>query len=81
MFWCLYGREKTNIRDGKYLGNCGYKHPLWNYGDMKNKYPDNIIDIDIFVDDIFQYIDPDGSIHPNIAGFKLLSNVIENLKW
>ena len=35
-FWCLFGREFLNKKEGKYINLDGeYDHPIWNYSKLK----------------------------------------------
>lgn len=77
IFWCLYGRERTNIRNRKYIYNDLYHHPIWNYKTLKEKYNKNIIDISELGEEIFELIEDDGSIHPTTTGYNYLSKKIK----
>lgn len=78
IFWCLYGRERINKKNGKYITENGkYRHPVWNYADLKSRYCDNIIDISDLGDSILDITEPDGTIHPLPQGYEYLKNKIE----
>jgi len=73
IFWCLYKRTKANP-------NSSYPKHLW-YDVIKEKYKDNIIDIDLFsspIDFNLRILDEGG--HPNKKGFILLDAMINGQK-
>lgn len=73
IFWCLYKRTKANK-------NSSYPKHLW-YDEIKNKYKNNIIDIDLFTtpeEFSLKIIDEGG--HPNKEGYILLDNMIKSSK-
>jgi hypothetical protein len=72
IFWCLYKRTKANT-------NSSYPKYLW-YDEIKEKYKNNIIDIDLFTnpnDFNLKILDEGG--HPNKAGYILLNNMIKSV--
>lgn len=76
IFWCQYGRQYLNIKQGKYIDNNGnYKH-IMDYNQLKMRYAKNIIDIPE-IDNYLDYIERDGSIHPTIAGYNFLEKIIK----
>lgn len=76
IFWCLMGRESENKRQGKYISDNSYNHPVWNYSHIKNRYCNNILDIGGIEDSISEYIHKNGTIHPTNEGYNLLEKVI-----
>jgi hypothetical protein len=73
IFWCLYKRTKANK-------NSSYPNHLW-YDIIKEKYKNNIIDIDLFTTpENFNLKILDAGGHPNKDGFILLDNMINNSK-
>jgi len=69
IFWCLYKRTKVN----KYSS---YPNNLW-YDTIKEKYKNNIIDIDLFTTpENFNLKILDEGGHPNKDGYILLDNMI-----
>lgn len=72
-FWCLFFREKINIKQGRYLCDGGYLHPTWNYADLIKRYSDNIIDLNPISSDYENFIVSDGTVHPNENGYAFLS--------
>ena len=73
IFWCLYKRTKANE-------NSSYPKHLW-YDEIKNKYKNNIIDIDLFTtpEEFNLKIKDDGG-HPNKDGYILLDDMIKYSK-
>jgi hypothetical protein len=72
IFWCLYKRTKAN-------NNSSYPKHLW-YDVIKEKYKNNIIDIDLFTTpDEFNSKIIDDSAHPNKEGYILLDNMIKSV--
>jgi hypothetical protein len=71
IFWCLYKRTKAN-------SNSSYPKHLW-YDEIKEKYKNNIIDIDQFTtpEDFNSKIIDEGA-HPNRDGFILLDRMIQS---
>ena len=71
IFWCLYKRTKVNK-------NSSYPKYLW-YDSIKEKYTNNIIDIDKFTnpDDFSKMILDEGG-HPNQQGYVLLNDIIKS---
>jgi len=69
IFWCLYKRTKVN--------KCSsYPNHLW-YDTIKEKYKNNIIDIDLFTTpENFSLKILDEGGHPNKDGYILLDNMI-----
>jgi hypothetical protein len=73
IFWCLYKRTKVNK-------NSSYPKHLW-YDVIKEKYKDNIIDIDLFTTpEEFNLKILDEGGHPNKEGLILLDNMIKSVK-
>jgi hypothetical protein len=71
IFWCLYKRSKANKSS-----NPQY---LW-YDTIKEKYKNNIIDIDNFINvNKFNSLTIDGGGHPNKQGLELLSKMVESI--
>jgi hypothetical protein len=72
IFWCLYKRTKAN-------DNSSYPKYLW-YDSIKEKYKNNIIDIDLFTtpDGFNSKILDDGG-HPNREGYILLDSMIRSV--
>lgn len=69
IFWCLYKRTKASK-------NSSYPKHLW-YDVVKKRYPNNIIDIDLFIDSKeFDKLTKDKGGHPNKEGFELLNRMI-----
>jgi len=69
IFWCLYKRTKVNK-------NSSYPNHLW-YDTIKEKYKNNIIDIDLFTTpENFNLKILDEGGHPNKYGYILLDNMI-----
>jgi hypothetical protein len=72
IFWCLYKRTKANK-------NSSYPKHLW-YDTVKEKYKNNIIDIDLFTNpEDFNLSILDEGGHPNRKGFVLLDNMIKSV--
>lgn len=78
VFWCLMGREFENKKSGKYLESNGYKHPVWNYLDIKKRYSNNILEIPGVEDFMDEYIIPNNTIHPNELGYDVIEKAINN---
>lgn len=71
IFWCLNYRETKNIQMGKYMVSGKYRHPVWNYSDLRSRYAKNIIDISVINDSIQEYtLDNQG--HPSMKAFSFL---------
>ncbi len=71
IFWCLYKRTKVNK-------NSSYPKHFW-YDEIKKKYINNIIDIDLFTTpENFDLKTLDTGGHPNKDGYKLLDNMIKS---
>jgi len=69
IFWCLYKRTKANK-------NSSYPKHLW-YDSIKEKYKNNIIDIDLFTNsENFNSKTLDTGGHPNKEGYILLDTMI-----
>ena len=69
IFWCLYKRTKAN-KNSSYPKHLGYDI-------IKEKYKNNIIDIDLFTtSDNFNLNILDGGGHPNKEGYILLDAMI-----
>ena len=69
IFWCLYKRTKANT-------NSSYPKHLW-YDVIKEKYKNNIIDIDLFTtSENFNLKILDNGGHPNKEGYILLDTMI-----
>lgn len=70
IFWCLYKRSRVN--------KSSYPEHLW-YNSIKDKYHNNIIDIDAFTNPKeFDNGTQDSGGHPNKKGFELMSRMIES---
>lgn len=79
IFWCLYGREQTNIAEKKYIDSTGnYNHPSWTYLEMKTRYKNHLIDISDLGQEMLEIIEKDGSIHPTPDGYQYLHKKIQN---
>lgn len=78
IFWCLYGREQTNIKARKYIINNEYRHPVWNYKNIVDRYKDNIIDISSLGERMLDLVENDGTIHPLPAGYDFLTKIIKD---
>ena len=71
IFWCLYKRTKANT-------SSSYPSYLW-YDKIKEKYKNNIIDIDLFTNPIeFNTLITDDAGHPNKKAFALLDHMIKS---
>lgn len=70
IFWCLYTRSR--IRESSY--------PKWmQYKYIKNRYRNNIIDIDIYSSpEVFPTLVNDAGGHPNEYGYNLIDCMINN---
>lgn len=78
IFWCQYGREMINRREGKYVDKeSGEYHHIITYNELKKRYEKNIIDIEVDKDKYFSLIETDGSIHPTLEGYLYLTNLIQ----
>lgn len=77
IFWCLFGRESFNKKEGKYIENGEYKHPIWNYEDMINIYNKHVFDVRNDFYDITDLV-VDQSIHPTLGCYKKLDEFITN---
>lgn len=72
IFWCLYKRTKVNK-------NSSYPPHLW-YDAIKQRYANNIIDIDKFTNPReFSNMIRDEGGHPNINGFILMDRMIKSV--
>jgi hypothetical protein len=70
IFWCLYTRSRVN--------RSSYPQYLW-YNSIKEKYKNNIIDIDAFINPKdFEMGIQDSGGHPNKKGYELMSRMIES---
>lgn len=80
IFWCLIGREEINKRNNRYIDkNNEYKHPTWNYKNIKERYMNNILHIDGIEQEIAKYTLDNGTIHPNQQGYDILESSINSL--
>lgn len=78
IFWCLYGREQLNKQKGKYVYEKEvYRHPVWNYSELLDRYKENVIDISDLGEKIIEITEPDGTIHPIPAGYEYLTSKIK----
>lgn len=79
LFWCLYGREFFNRKNLQYVDDSGnYNHPVWNYKNIRERYVENILDID---ESIFNF-DSDvhqKTIHPNLKCYDKLKIIIDSI--
>jgi hypothetical protein len=72
IFWCLYKRTKVN-------NNSSYPKYLW-YDVIKERYKNNIIDIDLFTTpQEFNLKTIDDGGHPNREGYILLDSMIRSV--
>ncbi|MGX9739958.1 hypothetical protein [Pseudocitrobacter corydidari] len=78
IFWCLMGRECENKKLGRYVFDNQYRHPVWNYSEIKNRYFDNILKMPGIENDIEHCIHNNGTIHPNDRGYDVLEKHILN---
>lgn len=76
IFWCLVGREYENKKIGKYVVDGYYRHPSWNYSEIKNRYSENILEIPDIEGEIGDYIYDNNTIHPNDRGYDILEKYI-----
>lgn len=75
IFWDLYLREFINKKSGRYTENEEYKHPLWNYGFIQDRYNDKIITLSELDQLNLEYLYIDSSLHPSILGYNFLFNI------
>lgn len=70
IFWCLYTRSR--IKNSSY--------PKWmQYNYMRNRYKNNIIDIDLYTSpEVFSTLISDSGGHPNKNGYLFLDYIINN---
>lgn len=60
IFWCLYGREQLNKQKGKYVYEKEvYRHPVWNYSELLDRYKENVIDISDLGEKIIEITEPE----------------------
>ena len=80
IFWCQCGRERTNIRNGRYVDEkTGEYVHIMTTKELYNRYPINTIKIPE-IENYFSLIEPDGSIHPTLEGYKFIETIIDGLK-
>lgn len=76
VFWDLILRENRNRLNGVYY-ECGfYKHPIWNYEEIQNKFADCSIDFTdvISLPSLLSFY-VDSSNHPSILGYALFYKI------
>jgi acetyltransferase-like isoleucine patch superfamily enzyme len=78
LFWCLFGLEQINKKNNRHMETGVYKHPFWNYLDFREMYNNNNIDLDPLIDNFFDLIGNDGTVHPSIEGYKCLETTIKS---
>ena len=77
LFWCMYGRQKINIAKGMHVNpDTGEYEHIFKYEEMRTRYSENILNIPE-VDNYFEMIEPDASVHPTIKGYKFLTEIIQ----
>lgn len=76
IFWCLMGRESLNIKNGNHVEDGVYRHPTWNYSELKERYKDSILEMGEVENKMDNYTLPNGTIHPNDEGYDLLEKYI-----
>jgi len=80
-FWCLNGREEYNQLNSNYLDDEGkYRHPIWNYSDLLERFKDSTFDIRSYFDSVRPMI-VDGSIHPTVNCYEMMSELFPTFEW
>lgn len=77
-FWCLFGREEFNKNSGNYNEEGHYKHPVWNYNEILERYSEHTVDIKKHFPNILECI-VDGSIHPTNDTYEKMSKLFDEL--
>lgn len=71
LFWDLSIRESENRSKVRYQQDGTYRHPVWNYDEVADRFGDRTVDSrDILPDGRLLYID--SSAHPSTLGFAYL---------
>ncbi|ANI33376.1 hypothetical protein AA098_07665 [Pseudomonas sp. JY-Q] len=80
-FWCLNGREEFNQLNSNYLNKDGkYRHPIWNYSELLDRYYFSTIDIRAYFESV-RHLIVDGSIHPTVACYEKMARIFEGFDW
>lgn len=74
MFWCLAVREWRNLLGARYVNSDGvYKHPVWSYHGLLERYSGNVVDVWPITEDFDSYvIDQQG--HPSFKAYSFIFN-------
>lgn len=77
-FWCLYGREYFSKKKGDYVDEHNqYRHPIWNYSDLLDRYSNCTLDIaPFFQKDIGDFLADTGA-HPTDDCYSYLSQIFD----
>lgn len=80
IFWCQEGRERINIRDGRYLNkDTGKYEHIMTMKEISSRYSENIIRVPD-LDNYFSLIEPDSTIHPTLLGYKYIEALINSVE-
>ena len=78
LFWCLGGREYMNRVRGAYNTPQGYRHPVWNLGEVEDAVGDRVISLQpMFEHPLAPMIHIDGSAHPSNVGLDLFRRMTD----
>lgn len=77
LFWSQYGRQYLNTKQGKYINkkNGTYEH-IMSYDELEIRYKNTNIDMSTVKN--FDELIVDSSLHPSLAGYKLMEKIILN---
>lgn len=80
IFWDLFGRQVHDRLSGRYIGGGRYFHPMFNYTDVVEQFPDaDIVDLSPLLRSPMHEVQRlfiDSSNHPSQIGYLLLNGVL-----
>ena len=80
-FWSVNGREEFSQSKGEHIGEDGaFRHPIWNYSDLIEKYSHCTIDVREYFPTVLDQI-VDGSIHPTNACYRSMIPIFDAIDW
>jgi capsular polysaccharide biosynthesis protein/tetratricopeptide (TPR) repeat protein len=77
LFWSLTFREFQNRENGRYGGREDYRHPVWNLGEVIDRFREVAIDTTPLLDRPIQCFYLDASGHPNFKGHAFLYRLLQ----
>ncbi len=80
LFWDLLGREFTNRHENKYTIDGQYRHPVWNYDDVLERYQANIFNVGFINKVGMNRLAVDSANHFSMFAYLMIIDAIQHVE-